>query len=149
MSAADLDQVLRLVVAAVVGTAIGFNRELRGKPLGMRTLALVALGSAVVALAGLDFLGTSAPPGAIARVLQGVITGVLSGIGFIGAGVVLHDRDAATVHGLTTAATVWMTAALGIACALAAWTVTATGIILALAVLFGLNWVERRFMTED
>jgi len=149
MSVADFDQVLRLVVAAAVGVAVGFNRELRAKPLGMRTLALVALGTAVTAIAGLSFLGANAPATAVARVVQGILSGVLPGIGFIGAGVVLHDRKSETVHGLTTAATVWITAALGIACALAAWTVVAAGIVLTLAILFGLNWVEHRLMAKD
>jgi len=149
MSVADLDQVLRLVVAAAVGVAVGFNRELRGKPLGMRTLALVALGTAVAAIAALSFLGADAPADAVARVVQGILSGVLPGIGFIGAGVVLHNRSSETVHGLTTAATVWITAALGIACALAAWTVVAAGIVLTLAILFGLNWVEHRLMAKD
>jgi putative Mg2+ transporter-C (MgtC) family protein len=71
---------------------------------------------------------------------------VLTGIGFIGAGVVMHDRQSETVHGLTTAATVWVTAALGIASALAAWTAIAAGAVLTLVVLFGLGWVERRFL---
>ncbi len=149
MNVADLEQVLRLFVAAAVGVAVGFNRELRGKPLGMRTLALVALGTAVAAIAALSFIGADAPADAVARVVQGILSGALPGIGFIGAGVVLHDRSAATVHGLTTAATVWITAALGIACALAAWTVVAAGIVLTLAILFGLNWVEHRLMAKD
>ena len=149
MSAADFEQVLRLVAATAVGTAVGFNRELRDKPLGMRTLALVALGSAVASVAALSFLGAEAPPDALARVVQGILSGVLTGIGFIGAGVVLRDRRSTTVYGLTTAATVWITAALGIACALATWTVVITGVVLTLAVLFGLNWVEHRLMAKD
>ena len=146
---ADLELVLRLVAAAAVGVAVGFNRELRGKPLGMRTLALVALGSAIAALSALEFVGRSAPPDAIARVLQGILSGVLAGIGFIGAGVGLRDRESTTVHGLTTAATVWVTAALGIACAVAAWTLVAAGVILTLAVLFGLGWLECQLIAKD
>ena len=115
MDASPLDQVLRLLAAAGAGIAVGFNRELREKPLGMRTLALVSLGAAVAALAALSFDDLTASPEALARVVQGILSGVLTGIGFIGAGVVLRDRNAATVYGLTTAATVWITAALGIA----------------------------------
>ncbi len=80
--------------------------------------------------------------------LQGVLEGVLPGIGFIGAGVVLRHRGSETVYGLTTAATVWVTAALGIACALAAWTLVVSGLVLALAILFGLNWVEQRLIAK-
>lgn len=146
---ADFQIVLRLVVAAAVGVAIGFNRELRGKSLGMRTLALVALGSAIAAMSALGFVGRSAPPDAIARVLQGILSGVLTGIGFIGAGVVLRDRGSETVQGLTTAATVWITAAIGIASAVAAWTLVATGVVLTLAVLFGLRLLEHKVLSKD
>ncbi len=151
MGPSELSAVLRLVVAVVIGIAIaiGFNRELRGKPLGMRTLALVALGSAIAGTTAIRYADLAAYPDALARVVQGTLQGVLAGIGFIGAGVVIRDRRSATVHGLTTAATVWVTAALGIACALAAWTVIASGAILTLLVLFGLGWIERRLMPSD
>ncbi len=148
MAFADLDPVLRLIAAAAAGTVIGFNRELRDKPLGMRTLALVALGSAIAPLAAIGFADIASLPGPLARVLQGVLEGVLPGIGFIGAGVVLRHRGSETVYGLTTAATVWVTAALGIACALAAWTLVVSGLVLALAILFGLNWVEQRLFAK-
>jgi putative Mg2+ transporter-C (MgtC) family protein len=142
MAAGEFEQVLRLLNAAGVGVVVGFNRELRGKPLGMRTLALVSLGSAVAALAVLSYDGAMRTPDALARVLQGILTGVLTGIGFIGAGVVLHNRSSATVHGLTTAATVWITAALGIACALGAWALVLSGLALTLVILFGVRWLE-------
>jgi putative Mg2+ transporter-C (MgtC) family protein len=144
----ELNEILRLVIAAAVGIAIGINREMRGKPLGMRTLALVSLGSAIAALATIDFQEMRAHPDALSRVVQGVLQGVLTGIGFIGAGVVMHDRESETVRGLTTAATVWVTAALGIACALADWTLVLTGVVLTLAILFGLGWIEARMMSK-
>lgn len=90
----------------------------------------------------------AAPPDAIARILQGTLGGVLTGIGFIGAGAVLHDRSYETVHGLTTAASVWVTAALGIACALADWGLVAAGAVLTLAVLFCLGWLEQRLLPK-
>jgi putative Mg2+ transporter-C (MgtC) family protein len=147
MHASEIEQVLRLAAATVCGIAVGFNRELRGKPLGMRTLALVALGSAIAALSALDYGGVAQSPETLARILQGILSGVLTGIGFIGAGVVLRDRSAGTVYGLTTAATVWVTAALGIACALADWALVVSGLILTLAVLFVLGWLEKRLMS--
>jgi putative Mg2+ transporter-C (MgtC) family protein len=146
MDATEFDGVLRLLVAAAVGIAVGFNREMRGKPLGMRTLALVSLGAALASITAINFADLSTHPDAISRVVQGVLQGVLTGIGFIGAGVVLHDRDSMTVHGLTTAATVWVTAALGIACALAAWALVATGVALTLFILFALGWIEKRLL---
>jgi len=136
------DEIFRLIAAAVAGIAIGLNREMQGKPLGMRTLALVALGSAIAALTAVDYRGLDHNPDALSRVVQGVLQGVLTGIGFIGAGVVLRNKESGTVEGLTTAASVWVTAAIGIACALAAWHLVVIGVVLTLLVLAGLGWVE-------
>jgi putative Mg2+ transporter-C (MgtC) family protein len=137
-----LDYILRLAVATGVGLAIGLNRDLKGKPIGMRTLALVSLGTAIVCLAAMNLGSVASSPDAVSRVLQGIIQGVLTGIGFVGAGVILRDRQAQTVHGLTTAATVWVTAALGIASALAAWTVVLAGTALVMFILVLLRWFE-------
>lgn len=144
-----LDFVARLAAAIAAGLAIGFNRNLTGKPLGMRTLALVSLSAAIVTLSAISFLGFDAPKPAMARVLQGIIEGVMTGMGFIGAGVILRDREAQTVHGLTTAASVWVTAALGIACGLAAWPIAISGTLIAVAVLVVLRWVESRWHIVD
>jgi putative Mg2+ transporter-C (MgtC) family protein len=114
------------------------------KPVGMRTLALVALGSALISISVIEFQNLRDHPDAISRVIQGVVAGVLTGVGFIGAGVILHDAKAKTVHGLTTAATVWIAAGLGIACALGAWLLVGAAIAVTLLVLFVLGWVERR-----
>lgn len=145
MSELALDQILRLLAATGVGIAVGFNRELRDKPLGMRTLALVALGSAIVVLTAVHFRDLDESPDALSRVVQGALQGVLTGIGFIGAGVVLHDTDSIKIHGLTTAATVWVTATLAVACALAAWTLVLAGVVLTLLILFGLGWLEKKY----
>lgn len=144
MDSNALDEILRLMVAAGAGIVIGINREMHGKPLGMRTLALVALGSAIAAMTAIDFRGLGDHPDALSRVVQGVLQGVLTGIGFIGAGVVLRDSKTSTIQGLTTAATVWVTAALGIACALAAWHLVIAGLALTLIILFGLGWLESK-----
>lgn len=149
ISATEFDELLRLIAAAAIGIVIGFDRELRGKPLGVRTLALVALGSAIAGTTSIHYADLAGHPDALSRVVQGVLQGVLTGIGFIGAGVVFRDRESETVRGLTTAATVWVTAALGIACALAAWTVIAAGVILTLLILFGLGWLERLLLAKD
>lgn len=74
--------------------------------------------------------------------LQGIVEGVMTGMGFIGAGVILRDRNQQTVHGLTTAASVWVTAALGIACGLAAWPIVGCGTGLTVAILALLPWIE-------
>lgn len=128
--------------------AIGFDREWRGKPVGIRTLALVSLGSALVCLSTVHFNLLQAKPDAVSRVVQGVIQGVMTGIGFLGAGAVLKGPSQRQVHGLTTAATVWVTAALGIACALATWSVVWIGVGLTIVVLVVLrpldDWFDKR-----
>ncbi len=116
-----MDIVLRLGGAMLVGCAIGLNRELHHKSTGMRTLGLVALGSALAVMSV-----AQDPQADVSRVVQGVITG----IGFLGAGVILHRPNGGKVHGLTTAATIWVTASLGILCGLAAWRTVAIAALL-------------------
>jgi len=139
----DIENLLRLGAAASVGMAIGINRDLRGKPTGMRTLGLVCLGAALVALTGIQLPDIAGHPDATSRVVQGIIQGVMTGIGFVGAGAVLRDHKALEVHGLTTAATVWVTAALGIACAIAPWHLVAVATFITLVLLIISNPLER------
>lgn len=110
-----IDIALRLGAAVAVGMLIGVNRDLADKPIGMRTLGLVSLGAAIVSISTVHFQGLADHPDALSRVVQGVVQGIMAGIGFIGAGVILRDTKAQTVRGLITASTVWVTAALGIA----------------------------------
>lgn len=133
------DIALRLLAAILAGGLIGADRERRGKPLGVRTLALVALGAALVCVTTVHLRALNAEADAVSRVVQGVIEGVMTGVGFLGAGAVLQNPKSGMVEGLTTAATVWVTAALGIACALATWEVVGIGVALALIVLIVLN----------
>jgi putative Mg2+ transporter-C (MgtC) family protein len=81
--------------------------------------------------------------------VQGLIQGIMAGISFIGAGVILRDARSGTVEGLTTAATVWVTAALGIACGLGAWLIVALATILTLLLLFAGGWLERKTGLKD
>ena len=123
--------VIRLLAATAIGGAIGLNRELTRKPAGLRTHALVALGAALSTVSALQ-LGDPAAPhtDAAARVIQGIV----AGIGFIGGGVILHTENR-NVMGLTTAATIWVAAALGISCAVGQWRVAGAAVLLALVVL--------------
>src|SRR3984893_10043795 len=136
----SLDIILRLGAAILVGSVIGLNRELHHKPTGMRTLGLVALGSALAVLAVADD-----PQADVSRVIQGVITG----IGFLGAGVILHHPTEGKGHGLTTAATTWLTASLGILCGLAAWRTVTVAILLTVVLLTTggpfEKWCQKRF----
>ena len=137
-----IDMIARLVAATVIGMLIGLNRDVNGKPTGMRTLALVSLGAAVVSVVAVHFQDLIDHPDALSRVVQGILQGVLTGIGFIGAGVILREPKNMSVTGLTTAATVWMTAALGIACALAAWHIVIIATVLTFIILVALKPVE-------
>lgn len=126
---------LRLGAAALAGAVIGVNRDMAQKPIGMRTLGLVALGAATVTVAGITVPGMFENADALSRVVQGIIQGIMAGISFIGAGVILRDSKSRTVEGLTTAASVWVTAAVGIACGLGAWSVVAIAATIALVLL--------------
>lgn len=113
----DAEIAIRLMIAMIIGGVIGLNRDMHAKPAGLRTLGLVGLGAALVTLAILDFdPAHPTPSDAVSRVIQGV----LAGVGFLGAGVIMRD-EAGHVHRLNTAASIWVTAALGIACGLGAW----------------------------
>jgi putative Mg2+ transporter-C (MgtC) family protein len=140
---------LRLGAATFAGLIVGLNRDLRNRPIGMRTLSLVALGSAIVVVSTIQFPGIAENSNAASRVIQGIIQGLMAGIGFIGAGVILRDSNAQRVKGLTSAATVWVTAALGIACGLGAWRTVAIALVLTFFVLLGLHWIEHVMFEED
>ncbi|QMW22283.1 MgtC/SapB family protein [Sandaracinobacteroides saxicola] len=133
----ELESALRLLVATLVGAAVGLNRDLHGKPTGVRTLGLVGLASALLTLMVIDAGGGH---DAISRVVQGVVTG----IGFLGAGVILRDPAGQHVHGLTTAAAIWLTAALGMAVGYGLWWTVASAVVLTFAVLLFGGRLEKR-----
>lgn len=120
--------ILRLTLAAFLGGLLGYEREQAGKKAGIRTHMLVALGSAFFVLIPVQAGITG---GDLSRVLQGVITGV----GFLGAGTILKGSQKGQVYGLTTAAGIWFTAAVGIAAGLGREASALLGTILALAIL--------------
>jgi putative Mg2+ transporter-C (MgtC) family protein len=144
----DFTVLLRLLAAAAAGIMLGLPRNLSDKPIGMRTLGLVSLGAAMVTTAALHYPALAADPNAVSRVLQGIIQGLMVGVGFIGAGVILRDTSTNRVHGLTTATTVWIAAACGIGCGLGAWPMVVIGIVLALVILIVLKRFERH-VTSD
>jgi len=143
------DILLRLGAAAAAGLILGINRDIQNKPIGGRTLGLVGLGTAMVCVATLQVPGMAENPDAASRVIQGMIQGLMGGISFIGAGVILRNASAQTVQGLTTAATVWVAAALGIACGLGMWTTVAVGIVIALVLLVVVAWVSQMIGTAS
>jgi len=126
---------IRLAAALILGGALGMNRELHGKPAGLRTHALVCLGAAVATLVAIGSPDRSlaVDPNAIGRIVQGILTG----IGFLGAGVILRDPSG-HVTGLTTAATIWICAVLGIVCGLGYWSILVIALGLTVfALVFG------------
>ncbi len=127
---------VRLVLAAILGGMLGYDRERAGKSAGLRTHMLVSLGAALFVLipqqAGLGV-------GEITRVIQGVVAGV----GFLGAGAIVKDRRGSEVEGLTTAAGIWLTAAVGIAAGLGREASAVLGTVLALIILSGVGRISR------
>jgi putative Mg2+ transporter-C (MgtC) family protein len=145
MTPGDLDIALRLLAATGLGMAMGLERFLRGKPTGIRTLGLVSFGAALVTLATAHANGVQGSPEALSRVLQGVDQGVLVGIGFLGSGIILRDPAAHKVKNLTTAAEVWVIAALGLATAVAPWSLIGLAYALLVVVIVLFRVLEKRF----
>ena len=125
---------MRLGVATVAGALIGVNRELRGKPAGMRTHALVALGSALVVYSALS-IARRADGTVDGNVVTRAVQGIVAGVGFLGGGVILKTSDRATVRHLTTAASLWVVACLGIVCGLGQWALGVAAVVLTLLML--------------
>ncbi len=132
---------LRLGVATVAAGAVGLNRDLHGKPIGVRTLGLVGLSAAVVVLLADGGIVHATMSDATSRVIQGILTG----IGFLGAGVIVHHEHGKRIHGLTSAACVWLTACIGIICGAGQWRIVLVAGLLATAVLALGKPVERLF----
>lgn len=129
-----LELFLQLVLATLFGGAIGLERELTGKPAGLRTNILICIGSVIYTKLSVSMASGPADP---TRVAAQIVTGV----GFIGAGTILHARGA--VVGLTSAATIWVVAAIGVALGAAFYWEAAGTTLLVLVVLQGLGRVER------
>lgn len=130
----ELAEVVRRLGAAVlIGAALGINRDLRDKPAGLRTHALVTLGAALITVVSIRLASAAGAVdgGSVLRTVQGVITG----IGFLGAGVIMRDSGNGSISGLTTAASIWIAACLGVACGAGQWQVGLVAVILTLAVL--------------
>ena len=120
--------VLRLSIAALLGGVLGYERERQGKAAGVRTHMLVALGAAL-------FVLVPQQAGVADADMTRVIQGVVAGIGFLGAGSIIKNSDEDSVKGLTTAAGIWLTAAIGIACGLGREATAVLSAVLALAIL--------------
>ncbi|MGH7796691.1 MAG: MgtC/SapB family protein [Candidatus Binatia bacterium] len=127
--------VVRLTMAMLFGAVIGVQRERSGKPAGVRTHMLVASGSALFVLGPMEFGMISDP---LSRVIQGLITG----IGFLGAGAILKLEEKRQIEGLTTAAGIWMTAGIGLAIGLGRFGLALVSVALAWFVLAAVKRIE-------
>ena len=127
----QLDIALRLASAVLAGGIIGLNRDMHGKPAGIRVHALVATGAAILVLAAAQIGG----PGDITRAMQGIV----GGIGFLGAGIIMRaeapGNGAMRLHNLTTASTIWVAAALGVVCGAGFWALAGMAGVAILVVL--------------
>jgi putative Mg2+ transporter-C (MgtC) family protein len=145
--ALQLDLSVRLLIAALLGLAIGFEREIHGHPAGLRTHMLVALGSALFTVLSIHgFLGEAAPgisPSRIAAVDPTRIAAqIVSGIGFLGAGAIL--KDGIVIRGLTTAASLWATSAVGMAAGAGEYVIGAVAAAVILVSLWPINAIADR-----
>jgi len=136
-----------MLISTVLGTLIGWERQLGRKPAGLRTHTLVCMGSTLfVLLTNHAMRDVIQAGGTLSTDPTRIIHGVITGVGFLGAGSIL--RQEGYVHGLTTAASVWMVAAIGVAVGIHAYTLAIIGTALALLVLEGFRWVERFLSPE-
>jgi putative Mg2+ transporter-C (MgtC) family protein len=126
--------VVGIILAVVFGAAIGLEREVSGKAAGLRTNVLICLGAAVFTIISKQMGADSHE--ALTRIAAGVVTGV----GFLGAGAIIQDRGG--VHGLTTAATIWLVASIGMACGAHLYKLAVISTFIAIVVLIGLGQLE-------
>jgi len=133
---------IRVFAAVLLGAVVGIERERAGKPAGLRTHMLVSLGTAVVVIACTD-AGMSLE--GLSRVIQGIVTG----IGFIGAGTILKLNEQREIQGLTTAAGLWMTAAIGVAVGLGILGVALIGTLVTVLILVLEHFIDARRNTQN
>jgi len=136
---------IRLLLAAILGGLIGLEREKKGTSAGLRTHILVCVGSALIMLTSIyiyDIYEGKAPvdPGRIAA-------GVVTGIGFLGAGTIMRDREG--IRGLTTAASVWVSSAIGLAVGCGYTTAAVATTLITFLTLSVLRWAEKRLVKDD
>jgi len=124
----EVEMLLRLLLAAALGAVIGYQRERAGKPAGLRTHVLICVGAALFTVASLYGFGAGADPARVAA-------GIVAGIGFLGAGAIMRTGEG-IVAGLTTAATIWVVAAIGLAVGAGLYLASAVATALTLVVLF-------------
>lgn len=144
---------ISLVTAIVLGFALGLERELTNKQAGLRTHIFVCLGSCIFTLLSIHGFPTFAYGDNVVianatgvRDTARIAAQIVTGIGFIGAGTVM--RNGSTVHGLTTAATLWLAAGIGMACGCGSYEIAVVSTVLAVLVLISVKWIERNIIAR-
>lgn len=138
------EDVLSIILATLLGATIGLERELSGKSAGLRTNLLICLGAAIFTIISRQMAAGAAD--SATRIAAQIVTGV----GFLGAGAIIQDRGG--VHGLTTAATIWLVASIGMACGARFYQLAIVATLIAIVVLIGLGKLARpleRFMGKN
>lgn len=137
---------LRLIAAVVLAGLIGLDREVRRKPVGFKTLMLVALGAAGFCVTVMEMIAQTGGDASFAHAPDRVIQGVIGGIGFLGAGAII--QEGARVRGVTTGATIWLAGGIGVACGFGLYVHAGLITAIALFVLIVLGWSERRIFPD-
>lgn len=143
------DILIRVAVAVLIGMLIGIERELANHPAGMKTHALVCLGSAITSMISTEMcysLIVDAPLDLASVDLSRIASGVVSGIGFIGAGAIIKSKDGSFVTGITTAATVWVSGCMGLAIGMGYFRIIIIAMAAIMFTTFILKWLEDRFI---
>lgn len=135
ISGVEWEPIGRLLLAALLGGAVGWEREKTHRPAGLRTNMLVALGSALFTMLSLSAFGGAADPSRVAAQ-------IISGIGFLGAGTLIRTGE--WVRGLTTAAGLWTVAAIGMAVGTGTYGLAVSATLIVLVILECVRWIERR-----
>jgi putative Mg2+ transporter-C (MgtC) family protein len=143
----QVEMLLRLVAALLAGTFIGYERSFHGRPAGLRTHVLVCLASSLLMLVTVyEMHWVKTGPGEIRLDPTRMAQGIMTGIGFLGAGVVV--KEGLTVRGLTTAASIWITSAIGILAGVGLYIPMAISVVMTLVVLSVFRWIEAKVPTQ-
>lgn len=142
-----LETVFRLFLAIVAGAVLGWERERHQKPAGLRTHMMVALGSAAFMLVTLEFTTQFVSDSSVVRIdPTRALAGIIGGVGFLGAGTIIEGRG--HVRGITTAASIWVDAAIGTACGMGLYRIAFTTVLLAIVVLTVVGFFEFKAFDE-
>lgn len=143
-----LDMLTRLAVAAGLALFLGLERELKGKPAGLRSHMLVSLGSAAFIIVGMSILFATAEGDPSARIDPSrVVEGVIGGIGFLGAGSIIRSKG--EIQGVTTGASIWLAGAIGVSAGIHNFPLAIMVTVLALIIITGLGRAEQTILGDD